>query len=807
MKRISPTFTIPTGRRAARLVRRLPVPVAAYLLMAVLLWIGCRFQVSHADPLDVMNNTFVDAGIRQWGGFPAVTAVNPFEGMGSLFMPLNPWLSSHDAPVESVTEYEQPFKPAVGHRPFARHLFLWLAWYMLGVYLLARALHLKPLAAAAAAQAAAVVALPPFTILFFEGSFSFIMNPALVIPVSLCLVLLSVFWRGRPSTPRSAAALAAALLALGLATLWSDPLFAGLFGAMLLPFFLAAAGESVPATLAALRRERSPRTLLHAPLALKLGAAALALLVLKLAGPLDFLSVIARYSARQHFPTEIHGEMQTSDFVVFPLRNGAQMALGAVLAIGCLAGVALTRGRRRLFSVTALLHLALLATACAAYLGEWFPWRYPLPLYLEIPSLPLYVIGAVSGFSALGVRARRRLGGLSAPFRTRLIRVRRLRRCSPALLPATALLALGIMIGDVPTLWKLIFAEPLTALSTVDHLRFLPDGFLEHMRRTVRLQPGAPFRGRVASVVGVGNSGVVSVVRSMRKQPFNKWYWNDINTQLGFIAPADFSATPWTTGLPTVAEYSHLISPPYYYFFSRLLNRRGDFQSRNLLWPTVTNVDALAAMGVRYLVTDAWKHHSNLRVRGKSALVGTDPQVLLYLSEILDPNLGGYSPTAVTVIRGGRETMEHLRAPGFDWRREVVLAEPLAGPLVPLERLEMRVLPNGIHVEGSSPGRSLALLPVEFSRCWVPDDPSVRLVRADLAMTGLVFEGKVSTTIRFRFGFFNPGRRLRDLEELPALDLAPDGWVGYPEFISALPVPRGRLARREGSRGAVPAGS
>jgi len=137
----------------------------------------------------------------------------------------------------------------------------------------------------------------------------------------------------------------------------------------------------------------------------------------------------------------------------------------------------------------------------------------------------------------------------------------------------------------------------------------------------------------------------------------------------------------------------------------------------------------------------------------------------------------GFIPDAPGIIR-------RFRVADFYWRREVVLTEPLAGPLVPLERLEMRFQPNTIQIEAASPGRSLALLPVEFSRCWEADDPGVRLVRANHAMTGLLFEGRVSTTLRFRFGFFDPGLRLRDLAELPGLRMTSDGLGGHPEFLA-----------------------
>jgi hypothetical protein len=748
--------------------------------MAALFWACCRFAVPGADPLDVTNNSFVADGIRSWGGFLSVTAVNPFEGLGSLFMPVNPWVAPHRDPAESVNWYPDPFAAHLAHFPFRRHSWYWLAWLMGGTYLLGRAVGARRLTAALCAQVAAVAALPPLNVIFLEGSRSFVVNPSLTIPVALSLLTLGVFWRARPSDATSGALAAALLAVLGAATLWSDPLVAGLFMVVLAPFFAAAALEHLPGAVAAWRRDGTLRAAVRGPFALKVAAAAAAAGALAAAGPLGFLSAVARYTARVQFPAEVHGEVPGPAFALFPFGNRSQLAFALFLAVGLLAAVVLARGRRRLLAAVALAHLGLVAAAGAAYLHAWIPWRYPLPLYLELPSLPVYVVGAVCGFTALGAGASRAL-----PPRGRALRAtwRRRRGVRVALVPAVAALGVLVAIGSVPGIWRLLIAEPVTELPTIGSRPYDQEGLLALVQREVGLRPGGAFCGRLVSVVGVARDGVAQVVQSERKEPFNKWYWYDLALQLRFHAPADFSAMPWTLGIPTLAEYSHLVSPPYYYLFSRLLNRRGDYQSRNLLWPTVANVDALAALGVRYLISDTGIGHPRLVGVGVSPLPAPAARVRLYLYEVIGPNLGAYSPTAVSVVPDGPGVVRRLRAPDFDWRREVLLAEPVAAPLVPLERLELRFLPGAVRVEAASPGRSLALLPLEFSRCWEADDPAVRLVRANLAMTGLLFEGAVSTTLRFRFGLFEPGCRLRDLAELRGLRLAPDGWVPYPDFL------------------------
>jgi len=144
-----------------------------------------------------------------------------------------------------------------------------------------------------------------------------------------------------------------------------------------------------------------------------------------------------------------------------------------------------------------------------------------------------------------------------------------------------------------------------------------------------------------------------------------------------------------------------------------------------------------------------------------------------YAYELPRPNVGDYSPTVVLVAQSGADIMAKVSAVEFDPTRQVVLLAPLDQQLVPARDMRMSWIRGGLHLSGKSDGTSLVVLPQQFSHCLRARDPRVRLVRANLALTGMVFSGNVDTVV-FDYGILTPGWRRADLADLSALDLKID---------------------------------
>jgi hypothetical protein len=83
----------------------------------------------------------------------------------------------------------------------------------------------------------------------------------------------------------------------------------------------------------------------------------------------------------------------------------------------------------------------------------------------------------------------------------------------------------------------------------------------------------------------------------------------------------------------------------------------------------------------------------------------------------------------------------------------------------------MSIVRGGLHISAQSDGNLLLLLPQQFSHCLRAHDDRVRLVRADLIMTGLIFSGRVDTDISFDYGILSPRCRRADFADLKQLQI------------------------------------
>ena len=82
---------------------------------------------------------------------------------------------------------------------------------------------------------------------------------------------------------------------------------------------------------------------------------------------------------------------------------------------------------------------------------------------------------------------------------------------------------------------------------------------------------------------------------------------------------------------------------------------------------------------------------------------------------------------------------------------------------------------GAIRVQAESRGRSLLLLPVQYSRCLMPSEPlTAKLLPANLVQTAVLFQGNIDLRIHIEYGLFRPGCRKRDLTDLAELGIVDD---------------------------------
>jgi hypothetical protein len=176
----------------------------------------------------------------------------------------------------------------------------------------------------------------------------------------------------------------------------------------------------------------------------------------------------------------------------------------------------------------------------------------------------------------------------------------------------------------------------------------------------------------------------------------------------------------------------------------------------------------LELWGVRFLITDFEPGFGQTRAEFP------DPgHADLRLVELANVNLGGYSPTQVHKIANFKEGLAAMHEASFDGRQLLVTEEPLHGPFEPATEAQLVYEKTGFSITASSAGRSILVLPVQYSRCWsVSGEGNPMLFRANLMQLGISFTGRLDASLTFRFGpLFASQCRIDDLNDVERLGI------------------------------------
>jgi hypothetical protein len=146
-----------------------------------------------------------------------------------------------------------------------------------------------------------------------------------------------------------------------------------------------------------------------------------------------------------------------------------------------------------------------------------------------------------------------------------------------------------------------------------------------------------------------------------------------------------------------------------------------------------------------------------------------------FLVELKNPNLGDYSPTKSYVVESLEETFKTMDRSDFSLIDDVVVYKPLAKNLVKASSSKLTLKGGDLRIQANSPGKSMLILPLEFSNCLAfksNDSKSgfIDAFRVDGILTGLLFDGYLDVTAELRYGIFtNSGCRLKDLSDYKTL--------------------------------------
>jgi len=281
----------------------------------------------------------------------------------------------------------------------------------------------------------------------------------------------------------------------------------------------------------------------------------------------------------------------------------------------------------------------------------------------------------------------------------------------------------------------------------------------------VGLRPGSPFRGRVASIAGSDfDPAYVSApfINQHNYDGMGLFYSGNDHRMYGL----------WYYGIPTLLECNQFSSPFFHLVNARLLNAPNTKDLRSYETQSIVNDRIMALLGTRYLLSDKVLPDRAPDLTHR-LVEGRD----LYVYSVPAANVAGYTVTQVRRAANAQDAIAWLADPAVDLTTAAVLTTPgHLPPLVPASGSRLIVERGGYRLEAESPGTSLLVLPVEYSRCLTatltstgPTPP--RLLRANLTMAAVLFSGRAEGTLRLRYGPFSSGCRIEDWREAEALHL------------------------------------
>ncbi|NDD62370.1 MAG: hypothetical protein EBZ36_00055 [Acidobacteria bacterium] len=514
-----------------------------------------------------------------------------------------------------------------------------------------------------------------------------------------------------------------------------------------------------------------------------------------------------------------------------------------VLWMGMVAAAIWGRGRLRLYASVLLAGLGLLFAMSLIYSFSSIHWAYQMPNYWDWGTCGIYFIIATWGLQTLVERRllSRRLYTiifLVAALAVTLLSAHAIWILVAVLVPLSLQVSSTHRKGDIArttsslrtlALISVCLLVPLCTLRLYESREryFIPPQktlrtniryyittqpereyppLLNYVRERIQLKPGGTFRGSVTGVFQIPED--------------RPYYWHENQGSYYTVIPERFKHTFFFLDfhelqMPSLEEYSQYVTPPLHVVVSRLLTRPQDYSISNMEIITRINPRIMRGLGVRYIYTDqklndrhlvlikGLPYHEptstlegeGLQLTRISKTVERDPSMMLRLYEVVAPNLAGFSPRQVRYNPTAEAALETLLEDSFEWDQQIVLHEPIKSDseavtqaLAGAANGALRYDRDGIHIDATSEGTSLLLLPLQYSRClvWRPAESSsvqARLLRANLLQTAVLFHGRAQGTIAFEFSFGvkNNCRRLdiADMEAMRFGELRPKGLYEY----------------------------
>src|SRR5262245_7960174 len=560
------------------------------------------------------------------------------------------------------------------------------------------------------------------------------------------MIALGLFARLEPGSWRNFAMITAGIFGLLFYSVCCDPLWS----------IVCCSSWALPFAIVTLSPMRPNAVLVRC------AALVCCIILLGISGAAEYLLTLVEYTVRVQFPVVVdrfrRPDLEASALFYSPYMKYIYL----VWALGWLLGLLTLRGRARALVVAGLVTCGALLTEIVVYLLlQNASWSVPLPVYTEQSLFALFVVSAVAGYWG-ALRTAALWGRNASSWPAILHRPNGVKATSWAWL-AKAASAFAVVAVLPAALVNYAINRPAYILDPWLNEPELEQFLADNISQSV----GRPFRG--------------AVLFDFLTYPIQLTH-----------------ANLWVRSVPTIVQYGQLVTPQSTYFNAAVLKNDARIMGPNGFMPFVSPYPevfsrVLPMLGTRYFVVGnhsypfyfiplAYEVGQSLASQSGYPVIAlpqgahhnVGPTSSWYIYELSHPNVGNYSPTQTLTAETGAAAAAIMIQPNFDFTRQVVLSSAIEKPLVPARDMQMLLIRGGLHVSGQSDGTSLVILPQQFSHCLRARDGSVRLVRANLMMTGVIFSREIDTDIIFDYGLFTPRCRWADISDIKKLKMQID---------------------------------
>jgi hypothetical protein len=400
------------------------------------------------------------------------------------------------------------------------------------------------------------------------------------------------------------------------------------------------------------------------------------LLLLFLTGALEYVYTLSQYTARIQFAAVVD-RPRLAWFVSNAFDSSATKFYYVACVLGWLLGIWALRGRPRVLVLAAATTFVVYLAYSTVFMLLKAPWTAPIPLYVKHCLFPLFLAAGVAGYwGALRVVMRWRFPFLQLRLRRR------------PLVPTVLSLVIVVIIPSV----AVSFAAKRSAYYAEVSQEPWPNDpeLFQFLTGNIGRNTGEPFRGTLHVLPYDNYTGLMTMAL-------------------------------WAKGVPTVSEYSQLVTPQAFYTLYAVFQNdvtghvNGFVPLPGPSWSVYFKT--LQLFGARYYL--AYSAHPGIaaqaHVAGHSQTTmprrptGGEPG-LWQIYELPRPNAGNYSPTEVLTAESAAEMTARMREENFDFTKQVVLSTPVGEPLVAARNMRLSLIRGRLHVSGTSEGTSLVVL-------------------------------------------------------------------------------------------------